>query len=602
MSTEIVPAHLAVQAMRDNGYKNAAYAIAELMDNAIQAGATLVELLCAERVEHIDQRRRSRIYQVAVLDNGSGMNAEVLTMALQFGNGTNLLPEQQTGMGKFGMGLPSASISQCSRVEVWSWQNGVENAIYTYLDVNDIREGIQRSIPNPVRKAVPEIWQQVSEGFGTSGTLVVWSNLDRIIWRTSAAIIDNSEFLVGRMYRRFLENNRVRIRLAKFNADNPVQTIESRDAQPNDPGYLMERTSCPSPFNENAMFQPWGEEHYESHHNIEFRGEQHRVTLRFSYAKEEARQTPSAGARPHGQHAAKNIGISIMRAGRELDLDQAWVIKYDPTERWWGIEIEFPPALDELFGVTNNKQAARNFAELSKLDLETLLKDGVSYTAAMDELIDNDDPRAPLLEIAQRIRTNLNSLRRLLDQQTKGSRSGRRQRHSSIRPEAVATEITRSRQQEGFTGYSDRDETLSSVIREEAIERSLVDEGVSETAAHELAASTVSEGLKYVFVDADLETSAFFTVKPRGGALIITLNTNHPAYKHLVDVLEREEQNSDAENLQDRIGRAADGLKLLLSAWARYEDELPDGQPRTRAAEARSDWGRMARRFLEREE
>ena len=36
---EIVPAHLAVKAMRDNGYKNAAYAVAELMDNSIQAGA-----------------------------------------------------------------------------------------------------------------------------------------------------------------------------------------------------------------------------------------------------------------------------------------------------------------------------------------------------------------------------------------------------------------------------------------------------------------------------------------------------------------------------------------------------------------------------------
>ena len=46
---DIVPTHLAVQAMRDNGYKNAAYAIAELMDNAIQAGATrcrIVQMCC----------------------------------------------------------------------------------------------------------------------------------------------------------------------------------------------------------------------------------------------------------------------------------------------------------------------------------------------------------------------------------------------------------------------------------------------------------------------------------------------------------------------------------------------------------------------------
>ncbi|MFM6209134.1 ATP-binding protein, partial [Planktothrix sp.] len=72
---DIVPAHLAVQAMRDNGYKNAAYAIAELMDNAIQAGASQVELLCGERKTQVDQRKRSRIEQIAVLDNGRGMDA-----------------------------------------------------------------------------------------------------------------------------------------------------------------------------------------------------------------------------------------------------------------------------------------------------------------------------------------------------------------------------------------------------------------------------------------------------------------------------------------------------------------------------------------------
>lgn len=133
---DIVPVHLAVQAMRDNGYKNAAYAIAELMDNSIQAGATIVELLCGERIDVSGQRRRSRIHQIATLDNGCGMDADVLKIALQFGNGTHLKSDQQTGMGRFGMGLPSASISQCTRVEVWSWQNGINSALYTFLDVD----------------------------------------------------------------------------------------------------------------------------------------------------------------------------------------------------------------------------------------------------------------------------------------------------------------------------------------------------------------------------------------------------------------------------------------------------------------------------------
>ncbi|MFV9505664.1 MAG: ATP-binding protein [Oscillochloridaceae bacterium umkhey_bin13] len=600
MSIDIVPAHLAVQAMRDNGYKNAAYAIAELMDNSIQAGATQVELLCAERSDLVEQRRRSRIHQLAVLDNGCGMNADVLKIALQFGNGTHLTPDKQDGMGRFGMGLPSASISQCTRVEVWSWQaSGPDHALYTYLDVDEIRSGKQKNIPEPQPKALPPIWGQVGKAFGPSGTLVVWSNLDRIMWRTATAIIDNSELLVGRMYRRFLHSRQVSIRFVTFDSDGMLITPSVREALPNDPLYLMQRTSCPAPFNQQPMFEPWTE-HDTIEYRIKFQGAEHPVTLRFAVAKAEARQSVTAGSTNHGQHAGRNIGVSIMRAGRELDLDQSWTIKYDPRERWWGIEIEFPPALDELFGVTNNKQAARNFAELTKLDLDALLKEHQTVSAAMQALIDEGDPRAPLLEIAHRIQVNLKALRRLIEQQGKGKRSTER-RYDDKSPETIATKATRERQDEGYQGASDHGETLPAAQRTSEIEQTLVDEGFTVETAHELAATTVNQGLKYLFATADIETPAFFTVKPRGGALMITLNVNHPAYHHLVEVLEQEAPTEVAQ-LQERLERAASGLKLLLAAWARYEDEQPDGRLRNQTADARNDWGRLARRFLERDE
>ena len=70
------------------------------------------------------------------------MNKEVLRMALQFGNGTNLDPKQQTNMGKFGMGLPASSVSQARRLDVWSWQKGTKSALHTYLDIHEIEKGI----------------------------------------------------------------------------------------------------------------------------------------------------------------------------------------------------------------------------------------------------------------------------------------------------------------------------------------------------------------------------------------------------------------------------------------------------------------------------
>lgn len=598
---DIVPVHLVVQAMRDNGYKNAAYALAELIDNSIQAGATEVELLCAEKQTQLEQRRRSRIYKIAVLDNGSGMDNTVLRMALQFGNGTYLAEDKHTGMGRFGMGLPCSSISQCKRVDVWTWQSGVENAIYTYLDLNEIKDKKLTEVPEPQKCKIPEIWEKVTTGFGETGTLVVWSDIDRCMWKTGKTILENSEFVIGRMYRKFLDTKEVVIRMATFDLDEPTKIMVEKFAKPNDPGYLMAETVCPAPFDKTPMFKAWeGEDNYEATFTIDFRGQKHEVKIRFSYADEKARQGKNPGKLPHGQHAGNNMGVSVVRARRELELDQSWVQKR-PAERWWGVEIEFPPALDDVFGVANNKQSARNFSDMASLDIESLLKDRKTITELKEELNQDEDPRGPLIEIAQKIDKTIASLRRLIDAQTPDSGSGQR-RHQGSSAEKVATDVTEERKKDGHEGQSDKDESLPLEARKEIIETTLIETGVLESKAEELAAKTVSDGLKYTFTKADMETAAFFSVKTGGGAIMITLNTNHPAHKNLVGVLEEEVEGVDPEILRSRLTNSLEGLKLLLMAWARYEDEQPDGPRRNKAQDARVDWGRVARQFLEGEE
>lgn len=98
-------------------------------------------------------------------------------------------------------------------------------------------------------------------------------------------------------------------------------------------------------------------------------------------------------------------------------------------------------------------------------------------------------------------------------------------------------------------------------------------------------------------------SAAFFQVKNRGtGAIILTLNTGHPVYDSLIEVLETSTAGVSVEELRARLESARDGLKTLLIAWARYEDELPEGQRRQAAQNARDDWGRVARDFLTGEE
>lgn len=359
-------------------------------------------------------------------------------------------------------------------------------------------------------------------------------------------------------------------------------------------------TSTPPPWDIRALFELWGDG--EVVHRIKYRGQEHEVTIRYSLAREEARRGHNPGSRDYGRHAARNTGLSIVRADRELELDDSWADPSEPRDRWWGIEVEFPPALDEIFGVTNNKQHAHNFSAFANMNLDDMLRDGRTLAELRDELDADDDPRAPLIEVAHQIQKTKNVLQRLLRAQTANEeRRGRRRHEDPNSPESRATEVTRVRQEEGHEGQSDEGEALPDEQRKSQIEHELADQGLPYEAAKDLAARTVSDGLKYVFVDSDLETPAFFSVRQKGGSIIITLNTSHPAYSSLVEVLESDPGEETADELRHRLNGAAEGLKLLLMAWARYEDEQPDGMRRERAQETRVDWGRLARQFLRNE-
>lgn len=590
---DLVPTSLAVMAMRDNGYRNTSYAIAELIDNAVQAKATSVELLCCERQSFIRERTRRNIYQLAVLDNGSGMNADVLQSALQFGNGQYL--NDRSGIGRFGMGLPSSSVSQCRKIDVWTWQAGLDSAIHSYIDLGRVESGDQTTVPYPEERALPDIWRVAGQSFGSSGTLVVWSELDRFLWKTASAVIKNSEFLIGRMYRRFLHRGILSIRMASFVDDMPSEFDTDRFVEVNDPLYRMIPSSTPNPYDIQSMFQEDGD-HWEIPHVVEYNGEEHRVITRFTVASEEARNLPNAGSTRYGKHAKGNVGISLVRAGRELELETSLVIQYDPRDRWWGVEIEFPPSLDEVFGVTNNKQAARHFTEIA-LTIQNELGDKESILEFKNEMSEIHDPRGPLVDIVHLVDRRLNALRRIIKVQRKNT--GKRRRHDSDSAESQATEVTRTRQNEGYIGISDEDEVLPEEERTAALARDLEEGGLSGEQAKELAARTIEEHIKYTFTTADLEGRTFFTVKPVAGEIVIKLNINHPAYSNLVEVLEDDpDEDMTSAQLVQRLSQANRGLKLLLMAWARFEDEAVPNNKRESIQDIRYEWGRYAAQFL----
>ena len=590
----IVPSHLAVKAMRDSGYKNTAYALAELIDNAIQADAKTVKVLCEEKTNYSQNRNTDVISEIGVLDDGKGMSKNILRMALQFGNGTRLNPAEQTGIGKFGMGLPASSISQARKVEVWSWQSGLESAYYTYLDIDEINDGKITEVPEPINKQIPKKWLESGKDFYQKGTLVVWSKIDKSIWKTANTLLKHTESIIGRIYRRFINDGRCKIMLCSFHESSPYD-VKERVAFPNDPMYLMERTTCPAPFNDKPMFTKWGSDFKITVHHG---GEEHLVTVRFSYAKEEARIGDNPGAKPHGKHAANNLGVSIIRADREIELDTSWTNHHDPTERWWGCEVEFPPALDDVFGLTNNKQSVRNFSQLSADNFANLTKEEI------ENLKNENDPTALLLDISQKISSNLSQIRSLLKKQKIGGRSIAKRRHISPNsPEAIATFATLKRKSEGILGKSDKEEGKPLIERKQDVYNTLKDIGMIDSYAKDLTETTFESNLKYIFTYTELDSSSFFSVRPKGGELLILLNSKHPVYDNLIQILDNEDNDlNESENnvneLNDKLTKARTGLRLLLAAWARYEDEQNDEEQLEKLQDIRNDWGKILRSFF----
>ena len=273
------------------------------------------------------ETEHSKLKQIAVLDNGHGMNKTKIRRSLLFGSGDK--GDSMKDIGKYGMGLPNSSLSQCRRVDVYSWQNYTD-PIKCYIDIDEIKGG-NKTIPEPRKDEIPDIFKISDIKFSkTSGTLVLWSKLDRCSWVTSKATLRHSEFLIGRIYRRFLNEKKLKIttRTIKVNDSNEVVESPSGKAMlPNDPMYLMAPSSTPGDWANKPMFQPNALP--EKSYAINFDGKKHVIKVRYSIEKDELRDPATVLSDPgnadHGQHARKNTGVSIMRSDREITLDTGLV-------------------------------------------------------------------------------------------------------------------------------------------------------------------------------------------------------------------------------------------------------------------------------------
>src|ERR1035441_2511800 len=104
----------ALDSQRQNGYRNTAVAAREVVDNSFEAKASKVHVIFDTAVN----TTRPIVSSVAFIDNGSGMRPLMARFALSWGGGTHF--DDPSFIGKFGFGLPNASINQTRKVQVYT--------------------------------------------------------------------------------------------------------------------------------------------------------------------------------------------------------------------------------------------------------------------------------------------------------------------------------------------------------------------------------------------------------------------------------------------------------------------------------------------------
>lgn len=197
-----------LEALRGLGYSTAD-ALADIVDNSISAGASVVQ---------IDFRWEGggRAF-VSILDDGRGMNDPELEAAMRLGDKSPLDERSRDDLGRFGMGLKTASFSQCRSLTVASKKKGGSDSCLRW-DLDEIAardDGAWALIEGTSESSQARL---APLNVLPSGTLVLWEKLDRIVTEGYSAdhflkLMDCVETRLAMIFHRRLEGPRPVLRL-----------------------------------------------------------------------------------------------------------------------------------------------------------------------------------------------------------------------------------------------------------------------------------------------------------------------------------------------------------------------------------------------------
>lgn len=343
----IQPSPLAlVQSLRDIGYSMES-AIADVIDNSITAEAESI---------HVRFAWNDGSPWLAVTDDGCGMSPAELTDAMRLGSKNPLEERSENDLGRFGLGLKTASFSQCRQLTLISRKDGMSACREWDLDL------IEENPDNGWRLRVLEDSQIQKDkiaagllpGIDQSGTIVLLRKLDRYdgLEKKLNSLVEHTRTHLELVFHRFLSPRRGRKKIKFFLNNDPLDAFN-----PFNPSHPATQ-ELPRQFihveGQSVTVQPYVLPHYNK-------------TSRDQYERYSG----------HGGYL-QNQGFYVYR-NRRLIIRGTWfrLIKKEELTKLLRVQVDLPNSLDHLWKIDVKKSHASP-PEVIRRELKLII-DKIAY-------------------------------------------------------------------------------------------------------------------------------------------------------------------------------------------------------------------------------
>lgn len=528
----LVDESVLAQSMRSVRYADEAHAAGDVIDNAIEAGATQVHIFF--------RTRGTKIQEIAFVDDGSGILAEFLPHAVKWGGSSNV--GKRNIFGRFGFGLPSASVNRGTAFEVYSRTSADQPFLCVGIDTLNLqsKRGV---VPLPTTSEA-EIPEWVSEYIATTEdeafegghdavrTVVIWKDLDRLEWpnrdKSTAQFLEH----IGITYADWLSSVRI--------------AVNGRLAEPTDVLF----TTPDFRFNEIEGF-PKAEPQSTVEIPVTNADGKHQIRVRFSYIGIDANNATvavSGGKRLKKVRQAirkQYDGFFVTRNGRFVEVARPRTVSWSVYSRQVGVAVDFPPELDELFGVTPDKQSI----VLGETVLGLFEKHGVNR-------IHRDLVKQVAAERKQR--------KAEADAESDGKRPSEEAMERSVDVRRHARKQPTETAEEADRNFKEKVQRAS---RETGVPEEAIAEAKEEEAIRRPYVMSLTDGTP---------DDPFYIPLMEGAQLVVQLNTEHPFYKEVYSRFEphQAELRSGLEVLLFVLAQAELDQEGKRRAW--YREERPN--------------------------